>query len=472
MSTALALEQTLQSLRDPKNPTFCCRYYLCLLSQIINISVTWENPCLMASPHDKLELIISDLCHSKKLLDTLAAFLTTKRSREEMRALARRMEHCECDRSDATVDLLHSWSWNHGAFSRDPGPFVCRSDTLGCLVSVIADVIYMSLELNDIRHTPWPTTRRHCLVDNDETAATMMCRWLDEYNYLAILRLIASTANSFGLAAQIPFLHSAHLPKNLVQILKLGMDSLPSQINTFDPFGEVYPISIVFITMQAISSTVDDGVSSAYFYREHCGVLLENLNRVAELDARMVWMSNMRWEFGFQLGGIIHAKLVLPIDETLYHRKILEYSKDMRTGILQVQTPYQLAKNIMLTLAEMEPQCMNSQCADGNPASICSGCRRVAYCSRECQNVDWTATAPHKKVCRKLKALGDAAGFPEYATPRAAPPELEIEDFERLVFHAVPWPDIVMFNKHMIEDDRIRRVVNDKYSARYERLLE
>ncbi|KAJ7673766.1 hypothetical protein DFH06DRAFT_1035898 [Mycena polygramma] len=476
--TAL-LAQAVQSLVDPRHPQFCCRYYICLLSHIEPENDFWDNPIVRDAPYasEDLRLPLGELTGSNKLIplfDVISPFLTIDRCREDMAALARRMEHCDCDRTDRLVDAMHAWHWNPTAYCLDPPGFGCRACTLEGLIAIIADLVFNALQMRGLEPRSWPRHRRRCLAGNDEAAATMLCRWLDVYPILPILRAIVA-AGGFGRdAVVVPLLLSAHLPKNLVTILKRGLDLLPPDY-AGDPygnaFGVVYPITLVFFMMREFS-TIDDGVSSAYFYREYCPLLLECLNRVAELNEKMGWVANMDWERGLHMGGVVHAKLVLPFDETKYHRKILHFSRQLRTGILDVQTPYQLARNIMFTLAELPSQCMDSSCAAPTAVLMCSGCKRVAYCNPQCQTHDWNGPLPHKKVCKKIRALGDAAGFPMYATPKAPPPPLEVHEFQRRVQNAVPWREVKTFNECMIEDDRIRKVVNDKYSARYQRSLD
>ncbi|KAJ6519157.1 hypothetical protein C8R45DRAFT_1204383 [Mycena sanguinolenta] len=481
MSSTDVLAQAIRSLGDPKNPIFCCRYYIGLLAQIeleISGPSSWENPIIRDAPYasDTVALELVTVADTTSLFDVLSAFITTSRSREEMTALAQRMERCECDRTNRLVDGMHAWKWNLTAYCRDPEGFRCRTSTLEGLLAIVSDLLYNALQLHDVQEVRWPQKRRQCLVGSDEAAATMLCRWLDSYPNLPLLRIIAGAAYSFGAPVLIPFLLSAHLPKNLVAILKRGVDSLPTDFaGDFDPFGVVYPITLVFITMKELGN-IDDGVSSAYFYREYCPLLLDTLSRVAEIDEKMAWTLDFNWEEGLKLGGIVHAKLVLPFDETKYHKSILEWSKLHRTSILIVQTPYQLARNIMLTLAELPLQCMNVECTKANPASICSGCKRVAYCNAECQTRDWNGALPHKKVCKHIRALGDAAGFPVYADHYVdrsfIVPQLDVDEFQVAVQDTVPLLKVDAFNKNMIEDDRIRKVVNDKYSARYPRLLD
>ncbi|KAK7044621.1 hypothetical protein R3P38DRAFT_2608834 [Favolaschia claudopus] len=473
MTATALVDQATQSLEDPYNPTFCCRYYICLLSHINTGDEFWENPIASDAPYaGNLKLSLDSMVNlpkSMKLLDRVSIFMTCDRSREDMAFLAQRMEHCECDRTDSLVDSMHAWQWNPAAFDRYPEGFTCRTTTLGGLIAIIADLLCAAFELKrsgEDHQKQWPRSRTDCLGDSDESAAVMFCRWLDEYPILPILRAVGASACLFARGIIVPFLLSAHLPKNLVAILKRGVDSIPSDFEgTMDAFGVLYPITCVFTTMRDISN-IDDGVSTAYFFREHCSLFLETLNRIAAIDDRLPWSMNATWDDGFSMGGVVHAKLVLPFDETKYHSKILDWSRLNRMTILAVQTPYELARNVMLTLAELPAQCMNARCPNKGgqgPFMMCSGCKRVVYCSAECQDKDWNGRLPHKSVCKKIRVLGDATGIPIYATPKIEPPQIEISEFQRRVSErtGLSMVSLMIFNENCLPDDRIRRVVND-----------
>ncbi|KAJ7671967.1 hypothetical protein B0H14DRAFT_3538004 [Mycena olivaceomarginata] len=408
--------QVTESLADPHNPTFCCKYYICLLSKIEDLKGNfWENPIIPDTSYasDSLRLKLAPLSDSMSLFDVLSVFLTTNRSREDMAALAQRMEHCECDRTDRLVDGMHAWNWDFNAYCCDPPGFATRSCTLEGLIGIVAHIFSDALELCRRRRTGWPKNRQ-CLAGTDEAAATMLCRWLDFYPILPLLRAISEAASVFGQPVLIPLLLSASSAQK------------SDFAGEATPYGIVYPITLVFGTFHRLLN-IDDGVSPAYFYREDCPLLLETLNRVAEIEKKKTWI----------------------FDGAKYHPRILAYSKKHRSAILHVQTPYQLAMNIMLMLAELPPQCMNVSCTKATPASICSGCKRVAYC-------DAHGTAlPHKKVCKTIRALADAAGFPAYAIPKYL---LELDaNARRRVEDAVSLAAVNSFNKNMMEDDRIRK---------------
>jgi hypothetical protein len=104
------------------------------------------------------------------------------------------------------------------------------------------------------------------------------------------------------------------------------------------------------------------------------------------------------------------------------------------------------------------------------------------------QTSQWSGPLPHKKVCKTIRALGDAGGFPVYAIPKS-PLQLDIKA-RRRVEDAISLAAVNSFNENIIEDDRIRKVVNDstfpfdfrlllysdqiilEYSARYQRSLD
>jgi hypothetical protein len=55
----------------------------------------------------------------------------------------------------------------------------------------------------------------------------------------------------------------------------------------------------------------------------------------------------------------------------------------------------------------------NPDCMKNEAMMLCSGCKTVSYCSKECQSLDWKR---HKKDCKELNALRkDEGGLNELA---------------------------------------------------------
>ncbi|KAK0472517.1 hypothetical protein IW261DRAFT_809890 [Armillaria novae-zelandiae] len=60
--------------------------------------------------------------------------------------------------------------------------------------------------------------------------------------------------------------------------------------------------------------------------------------------------------------------------------------------------------------------CSETVSSKGRKLQYCGGCRRVPYCSPECQKSEWKCSPdPHKAVCRKLKTFCQVLKLP--ATP-------------------------------------------------------
>jgi hypothetical protein len=58
------------------------------------------------------------------------------------------------------------------------------------------------------------------------------------------------------------------------------------------------------------------------------------------------------------------------------------------------------------------PHCLNTD-ADVPALRTCGQCRRVSYCSRQCQRRSWShPVAPHRLICAKLRQICEAYGVP------------------------------------------------------------
>eukprot|EP01084_Bolivina_argentea_P097058 174477_1 len=63
-----------------------------------------------------------------------------------------------------------------------------------------------------------------------------------------------------------------------------------------------------------------------------------------------------------------------------------------------------------------QKKCNNASCNKGGSTKICSGCRNVRYCSKECQAIDWKR---HKQLCNQhTKQQVELTVFMSEKTPK------------------------------------------------------
>ncbi|KDQ08987.1 hypothetical protein BOTBODRAFT_81172, partial [Botryobasidium botryosum FD-172 SS1] len=72
------------------------------------------------------------------------------------------------------------------------------------------------------------------------------------------------------------------------------------------------------------------------------------------------------------------------------------------------------------------PGCAHTFSSLNRTFDTCAQCKRVAYCSKECQVRAWKdARVPHKVICKKMRRLTDAIG------PKEKPDSRDMQAFVR-----------------------------------------
>ena len=54
--------------------------------------------------------------------------------------------------------------------------------------------------------------------------------------------------------------------------------------------------------------------------------------------------------------------------------------------------------------------CANDDCEDSNASFLCSGCKKVRYCSGRCQRTHWVATQGHREYCQSQRNSNSDCG--------------------------------------------------------------
>ncbi|KAF9021930.1 hypothetical protein BDZ89DRAFT_1071071 [Hymenopellis radicata] len=484
-----AVEHVQGSLQDPLTPKFCVRYYLYFIHLIHFDQSVNDGPLLpIASEKDSSlyslpAINLSDVrATHPSVLQAFMIFIRTGRSRGDMRALAQRMESCNCDRTDPLVDEFHCWHWvNHATVPGKYIPeFMPRRDDMESLMAAIGSLLSYTIEISDMDFTcssppsGWPLSWKDVLGYDPPRVATQLCRWLDEYPCFQLVHLLASFTDGYAVVSTL--LHSATLPRTIVLLLNRALAAMPADFTEHDLGAQVYyrlPLTLMTNFMARTESIVD-GVSTAYFYDDQAEPLLDVLTRIGHTTQDTGGFTDITLNMMLsRTGGAVHAKLGLPVDEARYHPDILSGSKHIKEERIAdwCAQPWQTTQNILYILTT-RPMCVNPPCRNEFDAATwqrCTACRRVLYCSAECQQADW---GHHKKICKMLKAVGDAVGFPAATT--SAPPVISQDDFRNQCMNAGVYSDaLALMLKRVMVDDRIIKILNkEPYSKRYEYRLE
>ncbi|PBK83000.1 hypothetical protein ARMGADRAFT_682596 [Armillaria gallica] len=109
----------------------------------------------------------------------------------------------------------------------------------------------------------------------------------------------------------------------------------------------------------------------------------------------------------------------LPEDAQKYHPLILTTLKRQQENVpvSLERSPFASAYDAVWTISVRDRchavGCSQTVSSKGQKLQYCGGCRRVPYCSPECQKSAWKyGPALHKAVCRKLRKFCDVLKLP------------------------------------------------------------
>ncbi|KAJ7672591.1 hypothetical protein DFH06DRAFT_1176882 [Mycena polygramma] len=120
------------------------------------------------------------------------------------------------------------------------------------------------------------------------------------------------------------------------------------------------------------------------------------------------------------LASTLHCHLELPFDPKEYPPIVLANSLSLlktqnEPSVIAFQAFYQLACHERCCA----PGCRETFASQGRKFSLCSGCSRVPFCSKQCLTTAWKhPTIPHKDVCKKIKVVSVAGKLATKPVPQ------------------------------------------------------
>lgn len=419
----------VESLSDPLNPKYCCKFYNCLLFFLNHTDVLTDTLSFIWVDLRITQTLILDrpefhchylMSHFPELFKALMSFLTVDRSREDMRKLKDRMESCTCDQADPVVKLLHSFKLlDNVAPPIDSLVDTLTVDTLKSLVRSMATLLRLPVlmcpndlkEIKKVRRAKargkevrWPMSPQDILDGDVQSRMTMLCRWLDEYTAMPMLHLIQAIGFKCGRDVVISLLLSATLAKNLVDLTEASLRQMLAQKTAVSPDQlKNHPFKWCLGMMITLERS-RGAIPLAWFYNDQAARLLEIFTQTAKFGDRIKKESKkkvssgtkrLQWDYSYweivinSTGGELHSQLNLPHDKTKYHPMLLAAS-DAFT--FKKMDPWQSACDNMLQVVYMSrcayPLCTENFLGSGRKFQYCGGCRRTPYCSVEHQRSD------------------------------------------------------------------------------------
>jgi hypothetical protein len=119
-------------------------------------------------------------------------------------------------------------------------------------------------------------------------------------------------------------------------------------------------------------------------------------------------------------GTFLHYNLNLPYDTEKYGIQIVERVQKLRD--MESISPEYTAYLAFLRLWDLRrcwsPGCRETFAGAGRAFAVCSGCKRITYCSKECLARAWKhEDVPHRAICKKIKYIADATNLDSKPKP-------------------------------------------------------
>ncbi|SJL14876.1 uncharacterized protein ARMOST_18351 [Armillaria ostoyae] len=157
-----------------------------------------------------------------------------------------------------------------------------------------------------------------------------------------------------------------------------------------------------------------------YFWMPHAGKIVELLSKALRIEqqTRNRELKNAIKELHLQdIAAILMRMFSLPEDAQKYHPLILTTLKRENVPVSLERSPFASAYDAVRTISVRDRchavGCSQTVSSKEQKLQYCGGCRRVPYCSPECQKSAWKyGPAPHRAVCRKLKKFCEVLKLP------------------------------------------------------------
>ncbi|KAJ6588359.1 hypothetical protein B0H19DRAFT_1301069 [Mycena capillaripes] len=334
-------------------------------------------------------------------LDRCIAFLTLERTLAELEAACDAWVGCACDLDDALVRKLHD------LVPRGEEPTL---DTLARHVVAVVHAILQPAKqkggVHKVAHNAkkaakqrknvlWPKKPSDLLPYGPDSSVRAMGYWIERAPKAIWIGLVGSMLEICKRSMIPPLIASPYIPEKSV-----GMVEIPVMLHLF--------------LRASPSRQAKATPASLLADMKRCAAGLESVRPIArnvkpytsETEQDATYIENVF----IPLAATVHCHLELPYDPKTYPPIVLANSLSILEteddpSIIAFQAFYQLACHERCC----SPGCTETFASQGRKFSLCSGCSRVPFCSKQCLTTAWKyPNVAHRDVCKKIMAVSVA----------------------------------------------------------------
>lgn len=257
----------------------------------------------------------------------------------------------------------------------------------------------------------WPPHVRTLLGTSADAPILALTRWMVAYPshkyFSKYFDLLSEVLRICGRAAATTMFRCVHIPRALVDEIECTLAELPEP----PTIGALQPIFAVLRWSRQTYAHPDE-MSTAYFYggeSERLVGLIDSLIRLYPRISHIPGAGRIREDVHnprtfMQDGGVVHSSLDLPYDTERYHHDLLTCSRATRARRVE-ENVYYRTYGLMIEQSNVDycgfPPCKATFTGEGRRFRYCGSCKRIPYCSVECQKQHWRwERSAHRTLCK------------------------------------------------------------------------
>ncbi|KAJ7507243.1 hypothetical protein B0H11DRAFT_196296 [Mycena galericulata] len=422
---------SLEDVRNPKHCPACLTGCLLAFFHNTNGAHVWDNVSVLRENHHLF-------------LDRCVAFLTLERTLTELDAACEEWIGCECDLDDALIRKLHDIlplgdELNIDTFTRH-------------VVSVVHTILQPVKEkggVHKVAHNAekaakqgkkvlWPTKPADLLPYGPETSVRAMAYWVERKPTPLWIGLLGSILEICKRSMVPTLIMSSYIAEKSIGMVEVPVmvhmmlaaeprKTRNSQATPASCLADIKRCAVFFLQMQTFCDRHEllkffSGHEDFFFRAMKTSLdFVRNIARdvkpyTAETEKEVSYIESVF----VTLAATVHCHLGRPYDSKTYPPLVLTHSLAVLKGekepaIIAFQAFYQLAFHERCC----SPGCTATFASLERKFSLCSGCSRVPFCSKQCLTTAWKYPGiAHKDVCKKIKAVAVATKLPAKPSPK------------------------------------------------------